>query len=203
MNKFKLSLLSFGFKLKTKIKKIDKEHYKDIMKVFKDEYNEISTRHPLAKGIMEFHRMWLIMGLALYKALHNKFQSQEDRIEIIHNILWKGLVENICRFRAFFVRRSKDPFNLFLKRMGPYNESFFPCPPWEKVRVEIENGIGWHQKKCPMFDFFKKEGVVELTKAFCDLDKRSAELLPDHIELKRDKILRLGDSYCDFLYYRK
>ncbi len=52
-------------------------------------------------------------------------------------------------------------------------------------------------------DFFKDEGVVELTKAYCDLDKRIAELVPDHIELKRQHTLAKGDNWCDFYYYKK
>ena len=107
------------------------------------------------------------------------------------------------RFIAFFIRRSRDPFHRYLQILGPNNEWFFPCPPWEKVRVEIQNGIGWHQKKCPYKDFFEKEGVVELTRAYGDMDKRIAELFPEYIELKRENTLCKGDDWCDFLYYRK
>ena len=63
--------------------------------------------------------------------------------------------------------------------------------------------IGWHQNKCPYYDFFKDEGVVGLTKAYCDLDKRIAELVPNHIELKRQRTLAKGDNCCDFYYYEK
>ena len=147
--------------------------------------------------------MFSITGLALYKALHDEFQSQEELIDEVHEILWNGPMSTMVRFSAFFIRRSKDPFHSFLKVLGPKNEWFFPCPPWEKVSVEIEDGIGWHQKKCPLVDFFRKEGVVELTRAYGDMDKRIAELLPEHIELKREKAMCTGDGYCDFLYYRK
>jgi hypothetical protein len=109
----------------------------------------------------------------------------------------------MIRFSAFFIRRSRDPFHRFLQILGPNNEWFFLCPPWEKVEVELENGIGWHQNKCPHYDFFKDEGVVELTKAYCDLDKRIAELVPDHIELNRQHTLAKGDNWCDFYYYQK
>lgn len=104
---------------------------------------------------------------------------------------------------AFFIRRSRDPFHRYLQFLGPKNEWFFPCPPWEKERVEIQNGVGWHQHQCPLKDFFEREGVSELTRAYCDMDLRIADLLPDHIELKREKVLCCGDDYCDFLYYRK
>ncbi len=35
------------------------------------------------------------------------------------------------------------------------------------------------------------------------MDERIAELLPEHIELKRENAMCKGDGWCDFLYYRK
>ena len=52
-------------------------------------------------------------------------------------------------------------------------------------------------------DFFKEEGLGELTRAYGDIDLLVAALVPNHIELKREKALCWGDGYCDFLYYRK
>ena len=152
---------------------------------------------------MAFHRVFLIIGLTLYKALQDEFQDQGTLIDKVHDILCDGYMFTQIRFSAFFIRRSRDPFRRFLQVLGPNNEWFFPCPPWEKVSVEIQNGIGWHQIKCPMVDFFAREGVVELTRAYCDMDKRTAGLLPNHIELRRENAMCKGDDYCDFLYYRK
>lgn len=204
MKKIKLNLICFYFKIKPGIKNsIGNDKFPIIIKKFKEQYNEIDTRIEKEKGIMAFHRIFLIIGLALYKALHDEFQNQEELIEKIHDILWKGHMITMNRFSAFFIRRSRDPFHRFLQILGPNNEWFFLCPPWEKVEVELENGIGWHHNKCPYYDFFKDEGVVELTKAYCDLDKRIAELVPDHIELKRQHTLAKGDNWCDLYYYQK
>jgi len=192
------------FRIKPSIKKnIGNENLPEIMKKFKEEYKKIDTRTKQEKGIMAFHRVLLILGLSLHNSLQDRFQDKEELIECIHEILWKGRMSKNIRFLAFFVRQSKDPFKSYLKLLGPNNEWFFPCPPWEKESIEIENGIVWHQKKCPYMDFFEKEGVAELTKAYCDMDHRIAELLPNHIELKREKTLCKGDGHCDFLYYRK
>ena len=204
MNNLKAKWASFFFMLKPRIKKsVDKHKYQKTINSFEEHYSEIDTRVNQEKGILAFHRMWLITGLALYKALRNEYQNQEELIEKIHNILWKGPVDKLTRFLTFFIRRSRDPFHRYLQILGPNNEWFFPCPPWEKVSVEIQNGIGWHQKKCPMVDFFKSEGVLELTKAYGDMDIRIAELLPEHLELRRKNAMCHGDDWCDFLYYRK
>jgi hypothetical protein len=204
MDNSKAKLICFLFKLKPAIKNsVAKHKYQKTINSFEEHYSEIDDRVNQEKGILAFHRMFLITGLALYKALHDEFQNQEELIEKIHDILWKGPMSKLIRFLAFFIRRSRDPFHRYLQILGPNNEWFFPCPPWEKVSVEIPNGIGWHQKKCPYVDFFKNEGVVELTRAYGDMDERIAELLPEHIELRRKNAMCKGDGWCDFLYYRK
>jgi hypothetical protein len=73
--------------------------------------------------------------------------------------------------------------------LGDRNERFFTCPSWEKVEVELENGVGWDQHKCPYYDFFKDEDEVGLTKAYCDLDRLVAGLVLDHVELIRNRTL--------------
>lgn len=203
MNNLKLNLIICFFRLRPSIKRIDRDNYKEIIKVVKREYHEISERTAREKGVMAFHRMFLVVGLALYKALQDTFPSQEERIEEIHDILWNGFMKKNIRFTPFFIRRSKDPFGRYLQILGPSNEWFFPCPPWEKEPVEIENGVGWYQRRCPMMDFFEKEEIGELTRACGDMDERTAELLPEHIELRREKPMCQGDDWCDFLYYRE
>ena len=70
------------------------------------------------------------------------------------------------------------------------------------MEVELDNGVGWDQLKCPYYDFFKEEDEVRLTKAYCDIDRLVAGLVPGHVELKRQRTLADGDSSCDFYYYR-
>ena len=204
MAHLKAKIISHFFMLKPAIKNsVDTNKYRRTVDSFEMHYSELDARVKKEKGIMAFHRMLLLTGLALYRAMHNEFPNQQELIDRIHEILWKGPMSKVIRVLAFFIRRSKDPFERYLQIVGPNNEWFFPCPPWEKVGVEIQDGRGWHQKKCPHVDFFRSEGVVELTRAYCDMDKRIAELLPDQIELKREHTLCKGDGWCDFLYYRK
>jgi hypothetical protein len=204
MANLKAKLVALFFRLKPAIKNTVRDSdYRTTIRAFEGHYGEIDARTNKEKGILAFHRMFSITGLALFRALQDEFPDQEESIQRVHDILWKGPMNKMVRFLAFFVRRSKDPFHRYLQVFGPKNEWFFPCPPWEKVSVEMEGGIGWHQKKCPLVDFFKKEGVVELTRAYGDMDERIAELLPEHIELRREKAMCRGDGHCDFLYYRR
>jgi L-2-amino-thiazoline-4-carboxylic acid hydrolase len=203
MKKLKYILIWFYYRLGSGLEKtIGKRNLKEILGKIKKEYKEIEARKKTEKGIMVFHRTHLILGLAIYNTLKGKY-SKEEIIEIVHKILWNSFYRTQARFIAFIVRKTKDPFHTFLKQLGPRNEWFFPCPPWEKESIIIENGVGWHQTKCPFMAFFEEEGIWELTRAYGDIDLLVAALLPNHIELKRDKALCWGHGYCDFLYYKK
>jgi hypothetical protein len=204
MNNIKFRLISVFFKLKSTLKQeLGKDMSRQVVDKTKYYYKELDKRKPKEKGIMRFHRTLLILGLALYRAMQDELGDRDDLVDIIHKVLWRSVLCDLMRIQAFFVRRSKDPFNLFLRLLGPRNEQFFICPPWKKVEVELENGVGWDQYKCPYYEFFKEEDEIGLTKAYCDIDRLVADLVPDHVELKRHRTLADGDSCCDFYYYKK
>jgi len=202
MSRLKFHIISYLFRLKPVLKsEIGKDLSRAIIIRMKSHYIETDKRTPEQKGIMDFHRMLLIMGLSLYRAFHDVLGTRDDLVETVHRFLWRSRTRSICKLLAFFIRRSSNPYDLYLRLLGPKNERFFPCPPWEKAEVELENGTGWHQVKCPYYNFFKEEGAVELTKAYCDIDQQIANLFPDHITFKRQRTLANGDNWCDFYYY--
>ena len=92
-------------------------------------YKELNKLKPKEKGIMRFHRTLLILGLALYRGMHDVLGDKDDLIEIVHKVLWRSVTRDLMRIQAFFVRRSKDPYNLFLRLLGLRDEQFFTCPP--------------------------------------------------------------------------
>ena len=204
MSNMKFKIISVLFKLKPTLKKeLGKDMSSQVLDKTKHYYKELDKSKPKEKGIMRLHRTLWIVGLAVYRAIHDESGDRDDLVDIIQKVMWRSILCDLIRIQAFFIRRSKDPYNLFLKFLGPRNEQFFTCPPWEKVEVELENGVGWNQIKCPIYNFFRDENLVGLTKAYCDLDKLIANLVPNHIELKRERTLADGDSSCDFYYYRK
>jgi len=203
MSGYKFRSICFVFKIKPALRlEVGEELSQKIIDRMKWHYEESDKRQPRMKGILRFHQMLLLLGLSLYRAMEEELGKAEDLVMKTHKILWGGMRRS-TGIMAFMIRHTKDPFNLYLYVMGPKNEWFFPCPPWKKVEIELENGIGWHQLKCPYYEFFKDEGVVELTDAYCNIDRRIAELLPEHLELKRQRTLAKGDDLCDFFYYRR
>jgi len=203
MNNLKFYLITLFFSVKPALnREVGKKLSRRIRNRMKRYYIEIDKRKSEEKGIMKFHRMFLITGLSLYRAMRDESGEKYDPVETIHKMFSRSRMFKFVKIAAFFVRRSKDPYNSFLLFLGPRNERFFPCPPWEKVEIDLVNGTGWRQNKCPFHAFFKDEGANELTKAYCDLDKRIVELVSGHIKLKRQHTLANGDDWCDFYYYQ-
>ena len=204
MNNIKFKIISAFFKLKSTLKQeLGRDVSRKVVGKTKRHYQELDNHKPKEKGVMRIHRTMWILGLALYRAMQDELGDRDDLVEIVLKVMWRSALCDSIRMQAFFVRRSKDPYNLFLRLLGPRNERFFTCPPWEKVEVELENGVGWDQLQCPVYEFFKEENELGLTRAYCDLDRLIAELVPDVVELSRQRTLALGDSSCDFYYYRK
>jgi hypothetical protein len=204
MSDLKFYATSRMFRLRSTLKReLGKDMSSQVLDKAKHYYKELDRSKPKEKGIMRLHRTLWIVGLAVYRAMEDESGDRDDLVDIIQIVMWRSVLCDLIRMQAFFIRQSKDPYNLFLKLLGPRNEWFFTCPPWEKVEVELENGIGWDQVKCPVYNFFRDEDNVELTKAYCNLDRLIADLVPDHIELRRERTLANGDSSCDFYYYKK
>jgi hypothetical protein len=204
MVNIKFKLVSVFFKLKSTLNhELGKDMSRQVVDRTKYYYKELDKSKPKERGVMRIHRTMWVLGLALYRSMRDELGDRDDLVDIVLKVLWRSALCDSMRMQAFFVRRSKDPFNLFLRLMGPRNEWFFTCPPWEKVEVELENGVGWDQLQCPIYEFFKEENELGLTRAYCDLDKLIAELVPNIVELRRQRTLAKGDSSCDFYYYRK
>ena len=121
IQKIKLNLVIWCFGLKPAIKKLDKENYKEIMKSFKKYYLAINARTEKKGGVVGFHMMASVIGLAFYKVLPDYIQDRSEVIDDIHNILLKPRMSKNIRFIAFFVRKSKYPFTNFLKFLEPKN----------------------------------------------------------------------------------
>lgn len=204
MNSVKFKVVSVFFKLKSTLKKeLGRDMSRKVVGKAKYHYKELDKLKPKEKGVMRVHRTMWVLGLALYRSMQDELGDRDDLVDIVLKVLWRSTLCDLVRLQAFFVRRSKDPFNLFLRLLGPRNERFFTCPPWEKVELELENGVGWDQLQCPIYEFFKEENELGLTRAFCDLDKLIAGLVPNIVEFRRQRTLAKGDSSCDFYYYRK
>jgi hypothetical protein len=91
---------------------------------------------------------------------------------------------------AFAVGRGGERPNLSLS--FPFN-----APGYLIKAVSADKGTAFDVVRCPIADFFRAEGAVDLcTASWCNLDYGLAELT--HEKLVRTKTLVRGDDRCDF-----
>ena len=129
MNNLRYNLIWSYWRVKSGLKKtIGEDDLKQTVKKVKLEYKKIDGVKKKEKGVLAYHRTHLILGLAIYNTLKDKY-SKEEIIDIIYKVLWNSFYRVQAHFVASIVRKSKNPFNTFLKQLGPKNEWFFPCPP--------------------------------------------------------------------------
>jgi hypothetical protein len=73
----------------------------------------------------------------------------------------------------------------------------FNAPGYLIEPVAAQNGTAFDVVRCPIADYFRKQGEVDLCSAsWCNLDYALAELT--HEKLVRTKTLVRGDDRCDF-----
>ena len=69
-------------------------------------------------------------------------------------------------------------------------------------RVEMlpdnEKGVAFNLVGCPLADFAKKHGYLEIMSVLCDFDYITASLM--HARLIRKHTVADGSRYCDYLY---
>jgi hypothetical protein len=184
---------------------MDEEQARKIIKKARDHYRDITARQDSEdKGIPRFLMTHVRLGIGLYRALGEELEeSEEDLVKKTQHILWEGW--DISQGRAIdsILGCFSDPFPVFKRIVAVANRYMYTTPPWERADVEVEGGIGFDFTACPCYDLCVKEGVPELTRAFCDMDWQLAEYFPPRIEFRREQTLGDGADHCDFRYYRR
>ena len=61
-----------------------------------------------------------------------------------------------------------------------------------------KKGVAFNLVGCPLADFAKKHGYLEIMSVLCDFDYITALLM--HARLIRKHTVADGSQYCDFLY---
>ena len=74
---------------------------------------------------------------------------------------------------------------------------YFFTPPFEHRHLPSDTGVAFDVTVCPLADYFKKQGVPELTEyAACNMDYCLAREFG--IELVRSQTIANGAEHCDF-----
>jgi hypothetical protein len=190
---------------KVMTEEMDEQQARRIIKRARDHYRDISDRQDSKdKGIPRFLMSHARLGIGLYLALGEELEeSEEELVKKTQHILWEWWDISQGKALGSILNRLSDPFPVFKHIVSLANRFIYTTPPWERTDVEVVGGIGFDFTACPFYDLCVKEGVPELTKAFCDMDWQLADYFPPQIEFKRKQTLGDGADHCDFRYYRR
>jgi hypothetical protein len=141
--------------------------------------------------------------MSFFDALLTVGTDREYAISLVADVtwrvyrLWSAIALGLARLRpgkttslAFAVRKGGARPTLSLS--FPFN-----APGYLIEAVSADKGTAFDVVRCPIANYFRKEGAVDLcTASWCNLDYALAELT--HEKLVRTKTLVRGDDRCDF-----
>ncbi|MDY6793821.1 MAG: L-2-amino-thiazoline-4-carboxylic acid hydrolase [Actinomycetota bacterium] len=174
-----------------------------ILEALADHYGDLLEDGMREKGVMAFHLEVARRGLALYRALYDETGSAEEAVDTAHELMWEAFMKVPSRIMGTMIAAARDPFAGFAAGMRWTNTHVFPEPWWRRENIDMEDGVGMDYTGCFYYDYLRRKGAPELTRAFCEMDVKQASCFPPQIEFVRTQTLATGHDRCDFRYYRR
>lgn len=148
-------------------------------------------------GVNHFLR-FMEWDRALYCAVLEHGMMQEQALRLIEEINWEMFgagttnVFLLSRLRgAKLSTRIQWVLDLLFAVL--FTKGF------RKQDVPADSGIAFDVTVCPVAEYFKQQGVPELTRfAACNLDHRMAQVWG--VQLERSQTIAAGDARCDFRF---
>ncbi len=166
--------------------------------VYRDMLNradDIGKDNPMASNLYEG-----LLFLALWEAADRKM-SVDDLREITRAVMQFPAMKLV----GLFVNANRSGLEKLEKRMHKNAE-------WLEVHLQYK-GVSWdfnfdktkhsegfyyHFTRCPLNDFARREGYIEVLPVMCEIDLLSAELM--HAKLIRKQTLASGGDCCDYWF---
>lgn len=200
-NKYWKLLMPF---LKRRIKKrYGKEYTKELLVkadgVYRDMLNrvdDVGEDNPMASNIYE-----CLVVLAVWKAADGKI-SVGDLREICVDMFSMPVLKVV----GLFVNGNKDKgvkkFRAMIQKDAAWLDEH---PQYKDVSWDFniddtkhEEGFYYHFTQCPLNNFARREGCLEVLPVMCDVDFLTAKLM--HFKLHREHTLASGGKVCDYWY---
>jgi hypothetical protein len=150
-------------------------------------------RHSASVNLMMRYLEW---SLALYRALQEHGMSQAEAGEFVETIMLE-VYQPVppAMFNLTGLRSAKRETRVKWL-LGMITRYFFTSP-FHHRHLPSETGVAFDVTVCPLADYFKEQGVPELTAhAACNLDYYLARELG--VDLVRSQTIPGGAAHCDF-----
>lgn len=166
--------------------------------VYRDMLNradDIGKDNPMASNLYEG-----LLFLALWEAADGKI-SVDDLREITRAVMQFPAMKLV----GLFVNANRIRLEKLEKRMHKNAEWLEVHPQYKGVswdfnfdKTKHSEGFYYHFTRCPLNDFARREGYIEVLPVMCEIDLLSAELM--HAKLIRKQTLASGGDCCDYWF---
>ena len=166
--------------------------------VYRDMLNradDIGKDNPMASNLYEG-----LLFLALWEAADGKI-SVDDLREITRAVMQFPAMKLV----GLFVNANRSGLEKLEKRMHKNAEWLEVHPQYKGVswdfnfdKTRHSEGFYYHFTRCPLNDFARREGYIEVLPVMCEIDLLSAELM--HAKLIRKQTLASGGDCCDYWF---
>jgi len=146
-----------------------------------------------------------VLSLALYRAMTVIVDDRDYAIELAGDILWKYYAMDVKPSRLMSRMLFRDPYKQvdFQLRLGIKYQFCPPAYKWEYHAAP--DGINMDFYRCPICDYFKKQGDDALEffqKTWCLFDFALPDIMADKgvFRYTRPQTLSKGDDVCDMKF---
>ncbi len=157
--------------------------------------DNIGKDNPMASNLYEG-----LLFLALWEAADGKI-SVDDLREITRAVMQFPAMKVV----GLFMNANKSGLEKLEKRMHKNAEWLEVHPQYKGVswdfnfdKTKHSEGFYYHFTRCPLNDFARREGYLEVLPVMCEIDLLSAELM--HAKLIRKQTLASGGECCDYWF---
>ena len=150
-------------------------------------------RHSASVNLMMRYMEW---SCALYRALQEHGMSQAEAAVLVETIMWDAFQPVPAALFKLSRLRSANRETRVRWLLGMMTRRFFTSPFCHR-HLPSATGMAFDVTRCPLADYFKDQGVPELTEpAAGNLDYRMAREWG--VELVRTQTIADGAECCDF-----
>ncbi len=188
---------------KSVTKRYGKEYTTALMQKTHTEYKDMLRRiddvgkdNPMASNIYE-----CLVFLALWKAADGKIS-----IDGLREISVEVLSMPVLKLMGLFVNGNKASGVQRVRKMMEKDAQWLEQNPQYKKyswdfnfdETKHKDGFYYHFTQCPLNNFARKEGYLEVLPVMCDIDYLTAKLM--HFTLHREQTLAGGGTKCDYWF---
>lgn len=184
-------------------KRYGKEYTKELVEkadgIYRDMLNrvdDVGEDNPMASNIYE-----CLVVMAIWKAADGKI-SVNDLREICVGIMSMPMLKVVGLFINGNKKSGVRKFSKMIHKDAAWLDEHpeYKAASWDFNFDETKHdkGFYYHFTQCPLNNFARREGCLEVLPVMCDVDFLTAKLM--HFKLHREHTLASGGKVCDYWY---